>query len=153
MPPTSPAACALARRLLARAGTPTDAGHAPREPVAAAEWVARALAAELSRWLGPYGYHTLLARALADALHAHPALAAVRVRAPSDPTLEGLADAARTHGSDAVADAAAGLLAGVVDLLGRLIGEDMAAGLLERAVPVPNTTLDAERVANEESPS
>ena len=150
MPRTSSPARAAAQRLLARARTPAEGGSGPGDPIAAAEWVGRALAAELPRWFGPYGYHALLARALAEVVRTNSALAAVRVRGPSDPTLEGLADAARAHG-DAAAEGAAAVLARVIELLGRLIGEDMAVNLVEQAVA--STAPNVERVANEESPS
>ena len=151
MPSTSPNALAVARRLLARAGETGDAGNAFRDPVAAGEWVSRSLADSLSRWFGPYGYHALLTRALAQARDAHPVLAAVQVRSSSDPTLDGLADAAMTHGIDTIPDAIAAVLSAVIELLGRLIGEDMAVNLVEHAVPASLRQTD--RTDNEESPS
>ena len=134
MPPESPTVQALARRLLERAGT-TAAGSGAPDPVAAAELVTRALAAELSRWFGPYAYHALLMRALARARVDHPVLAAVRVRAQLEPDLDGLADGARTHGADAMTEGVVTVLTTLVQLLGRVIGEDMAVRLVDQAAP------------------
>ena len=142
MPPTSPTAVAVARRLLARAAETGAAGNAVRDPVAAGEWISRALADSLSRWFGPYGYHALLTRALTHARDAHPALAAVRVRSHSDPTLDGLADVAIAHGNSTTTEAFAAVLSSVIELLGRLIGEDMAVNLVEQAVPPWATQAD-----------
>jgi hypothetical protein len=137
--------------LLARANGPPVASDQPLEPLAAVEGVAGALAATLSRWFGPYGYHALLSRALAEATADHPALAAVRVRSPLDPTLEGLSDAARAHGSGATVDALTTVVAGIVELLGRLIGDDMAVNLVELAAPARSRT--TAHVDDKETPS
>lgn len=138
MHPTSPASRAVAERLLALAGAPNDAQPATPDPVVGAERVERALAATLSRWFGPYGYHALLTRALAAARPAHPALAEVRVRSPADPTLDGLSDAARAYGGQEALAGFTSVLAAVTELLGRLIGEDMAVHLMEQAVREPS---------------
>ena len=134
MQPISPASRAVAQRLLAMASTSSDARDESLDPVAGADRVGRALATTLSRWFGPYGYHALLSRALAVARQTHPALAQVRVRGPADPTLEGLSDAARAHGQQESVAAFTSVLAAVTELLGRLIGEDMAVQLMEQAV-------------------
>ena len=151
MAPTSPNALAVARRLLARAGEHRDAGDSLADPVAAGERVSRSLAESLSRWFGPYGYHAILTRALAEARDAHPALTAVRVRSSSDPTLDGLADAAMMHGTNTIPEAITAVLSAVIELLGRVIGEDMAVHLVEQAVP--SSVPRADRIDNEESQS
>ena len=134
MQPISPASRAVAERLLALARSPDHAQGEPPDPVVGAERIDQALAAMLSRWFGPYGYHALLSRALAVARQTHPALDRVRVRGPADPTLEGLSDAARAHGQQESVAAFTSVLAAVTELLGRLIGEDMAVQLMEQAV-------------------
>ena len=148
MPPTSPAANAAARRLLSAASAPPASGDA-RDPVAAADRVSADLADALARWFGPYGYHALLTRALAEARAEHPVLESVRIRTPLLPGLDGLADAAQTHGAAAVADGVVGLLAAVIDLLGRMIGEDMALPLVERSMeaPVPKVPDEPKRAS------
>jgi hypothetical protein len=99
----------------------------------------RAMGSTLTRWFGPYGYHALLARALAESRRVHPALAAVSVQGPTDPRLEGIANAAARYGAAATVDAVTDVAASVVELLGRLIGEDMAATLIDAVAPeLPN---------------
>lgn len=155
MPPPSPAATAVARRLLARAAAPASDGsetsgasHDPLDDRVAVAVLALARVAEiLARWFGPHGYHALLTRALAQARAAHPALAAVRICAPLTPLLDGLPEAAQAHGASVVTAGVAAVIAGVVDLLGRVIGDDMARHLLEAPMdratpngPPPSTT-------------
>jgi hypothetical protein len=135
MAPLSPVALSAAHRLLSRGRAAAVAQEASHGPLAVAEMVGRQLATTLSRWFGPYGYHALLTRALADALRSHPALGAVRVKSPTDPAIVGLADASAAHGIDATMEGVTTLLATMVDLLGRLIGEDLAMNLMEQAVP------------------
>ncbi|GJG85519.1 hypothetical protein tb265_07000 [Gemmatimonadetes bacterium T265] len=126
MSPPSPAADAVAHRLLAGAVAPAR--------------VLDTMGETLARWFGPYGYHALLTRALVQARAAHPALAAVRVRAPLTPVLDGLPDAAHAHGGPAVTAGVAAVIAGVADLLGRVIGDDMTRHLLEP--PMDRATRD-----------
>jgi hypothetical protein len=121
-----------ARRLIARE---QSGGTAPVD-AAPAEQVVRRLSDDLVEWFGPYATHALFTRALARARAEHPVLAAVRVGAPAKPNVEGLADSARTHGVGATAAAAVGLLAALVELLGRLIGDDLAITLVEQSVPL-----------------
>ena len=128
-----------------------DPGNATPDPVAAGEWVSRALADSLSRWFGPYGYHTLLTRALAQVREAHPAVAAIHVRSPSDPTLAGLAEAAAAHGTSTITDGITAVISAVIELLGRLIGEDMAVTLVEQAMLVSAPRV--EKIEHEESQS
>lgn len=130
MAPNPPAARALARKLLASA-TPAPPGD-PESALAAVSRVVRRLATELSRWFGPYGHHALLTRALVEARGDHPVLRSVLVGEPAEPYLVGLADAARAHGIDATLDGVEAVLAAFVDLLGRLIGEDLALAFVDR---------------------
>lgn len=135
MPPTSPAADAVARRLLAEALATSDASEGQsRDPVAAASRVLARLGDALARWFGPYGYFAVLSRALAQARVDHPALAEVVVRGPASAVLEGLPEAAHAHGAHATLEGITNVLAGVVDLLGRVIGEDLAPQLVERSM-------------------
>jgi hypothetical protein len=145
MPLLSPASRAAAQRLVARASESGDAGAS--DTVAHADRVYRAMGSTLTRWFGPYGYHALLARALAETRPAHPALAAASVKGATDPRLEGIANAATEYGVDATVDAMTDVAAAVVELLGRLIGEDMAARLIDAVVPelenAAGSTVDA----------
>ncbi len=139
MSPNSPAADALAHRLLAAASAAAVGG----DPVTVATRVLADIADTLARWFGPYGYHALLTRAVARAQPAHPVLATVRVHDLLTPVLDGLPEAATAHGVPAVHAAVAAVIAGVVDLLGRVIGDDMARNLLESLMltaPPPDAT-------------
>jgi hypothetical protein len=137
---TTPRAQNVARRLFMNPGLSATTGGDPgsdntAQTVAAAEQATRQLGDALTRWFGPYGYHALLTRALVDARSAHPVLAAVIVRSPLEPLLDGLADGARAHGNAAMTKGVTTVLATVIDLLGRLIGEDMALNLVEQSLP------------------
>lgn len=136
MPPTSPTASALALRLLAsaRAGAAPHAGRDAPDSVEAAARVGRHLAVELSRSFGPFGYHALVTRALVEARTAHPVLRAVQVGAPPAHDLDGLTDAARAHGAGAATAGVAAVLAALIDLLGRLIGEDLAVTFIDHTI-------------------
>jgi hypothetical protein len=85
----------------------------------------------LSRSVGSDGCHALFTRALAEARITHPALEQIQLRARLDPYIEGLTDSIAKHGDTATADALESLFAGVVTLLGRLVGDDMATRLVE----------------------
>jgi len=94
----------------------------------------------LTRWLGPYGVHALMTRALARVRPAHPALAGVAVAGRSGITgsplthLAGWGAVAREHGIAATMDAAAAVLASLGEQMGRLIGEELATTLLDQSV-------------------
>lgn len=89
---------------------------------------------ELSRWVGADGCHALFTRALAQATTDFPALGRIQLRARSEPYLEGVSEAIKAHGDDKTAEALQALLVRLVDLLGRLIGDDMATKLIDRSV-------------------
>jgi hypothetical protein len=143
MAPNSPAARRVALRLLARGGAPGAAASEGSDPVAATDETFRRLGGELTRWFGPFGYHALVSRALAEAKKDHPALDDVRVHSAQEPTLEGLAESIARHGSDAVTEGIIAMLMAFIDLLCRLIGEDMAFKLLDQPVPLHGPEADA----------
>jgi hypothetical protein len=89
---------------------------------------------ELSRWVGREGCHALFARALAEARKDQPALFQIRLEPRSDPYVEGVAESITAHGEPATVTALESVLAVLVDLLRRLIGNDMAAKLIERSL-------------------
>ena len=89
----------------------------------------------LSRWVGIEGSNALVARALARARADHPALSNVRYTSQSAVCLDGLAESARLHGAGAATDGVVAILTALIDLLGRLIGEDLAMRLVEQSVP------------------
>lgn len=130
-PPDSRTAEELARRLLAR-DTPGE--RDPDAVVAATEQAFGRVCANLSRWFGIDGTNALFARALVRAQTDHPALANVRYSRQSTVCLEGLAESAPIHGAEAVADGVAAILTALIELLGRLIGQDIALPLVERSL-------------------
>lgn len=88
---------------------------------------------ELSRWVGPYGCHALFTRALAEARTEYPPLGQIKLRAGSEPYIGGVAETVIAYGDTATAKALESMLVHLVELLGRLIGDDMATKLIERS--------------------
>lgn len=82
----------------------------------------------MRRWVGVEGYGALLHRAVADTLPQHPALHAV----PGLSLTASDAPFARRFGAEEVSAAMVALLDALMALLGRVIGDDLAAGLVER---------------------
>ena len=126
-----PPARQIAHRLInsrrsERAGGDTDA----RAAAAACDHLYR----ELSRWVGPDGCHALFTRALAQARTEYPALGQIQLRARSEPYIDGVAETIMAHGDAATAEALESMLVRLVELLGRLIGDDMAMKLIERSL-------------------
>ena len=127
MKPGSTAADESARRLWAGAGATSET---PEAIAAAAERLGTQLRRGLGRWIGTDGYYTLLERAAAATKAAHPTLNPVsyfRYGAPV--TLA----AVQAHGARAVVDGLVALLAALIELLGRIIGDEMARRLVEQA--------------------
>jgi len=133
MPSKSPNMRKVALRLLTRSGS-TGLGEGILESPAEAEQAFRLLAIELSRWFGFYGYHALLTRALAEARREHPVLATVQVRSATEPWFEPFPQVAGTHRVDSAIEGWVALLTGLLDLLGRVIGEDLAVKLVSQAM-------------------
>lgn len=84
-------------------------------------------------------------RALAQARAEHPALGKIQLRARSTPYVDGVAESIMAYGDAATAEALDSMLARLVELLARLIGDDMAIKLIERSLdaspgpgPTPN---------------
>lgn len=131
MPPETPSAQELTRRLLAREA----AGREPPDDAATAAGLAcERTYRELARWLGPAGCRALFVRALSRSRSEHPALAEIRVGDRSEPALDGVAQSIQLHGASAVALGLEALLVALLELLGRLIGDDMAARLVGESV-------------------
>lgn len=128
----------LTRRLVAREAAQGDAPDIAAAAYAACERAYRAL----SRWLGANGSHALFTRALAQTQAEHLLLRDIRVRTRSESGLEGVTESIQVHGAAAVAAGLESLLVALLELLGRLLGEDMAARLVEQSVP--NHTRDGE---------
>lgn len=115
-----------ARRLWARNGKVT----APEGVAAEVERVCAHLDAGLVRWIGSEGYRALLDRALGLARAEHPALNNVSCRPGEQPAVTA---AVRAHGAAEMAAGIVALLATLIELLGRVIGEELVVQLLEQA--------------------
>jgi hypothetical protein len=119
----------IARRVLARDpptvgdGTPEPAG-----PVLQRSWMR--VTDTLRDSMGEAGCAALLERALTHTEAAHPVLKDLRRYDTGDVRLDGIAGSVDAHGIEAVTAAAEALLAAVLDILTRLIGEDMAIRLI-----------------------
>jgi hypothetical protein len=130
--PDVPASRTLTQRLISFEAARNGA---PENTVAAAHAACERAYAELSRWLGSSGCHALFARAIIETREEHPVLRAVQLNERSDRALDGVQDGIDKAGAAAVARALEAMLSAVFDLLGRLIGPDMAARLLTQGVP------------------
>ena len=95
---------------------------------------------ELSRWVGLDGCHALFSRSLSEARTDFPALAQIEIRARSQPHIDGVAETIMARGDPATAEALEFMLERLVELLGRLIGDDMATKLIERSFSASERT-------------
>ncbi|MDB4882880.1 MAG: hypothetical protein JWL95_1646 [Gemmatimonadetes bacterium] len=132
--PSSTGVSALVQRLFVAATS--DAG----DDAALAEETERVCAnvgAGLSRWFGPYGSLALVTRALSGVQAAHTSLAEVTVTTSAltqGPTLTGLTESARVHGTAATTEGVLAVLTALINLIGRLIGDDLASRLFELSI-------------------
>jgi hypothetical protein len=118
----------LARRLIDLEG-----GGGANDPVS--EHAAKAcdrVYRDLSRWIGRDGCHALFTRALAQARSDHSLLDQVQLRPRSDRYLEVVPTAIMEYGNTAVNSALESMLVALIELLARLIGDDMATKLIEQ---------------------
>jgi hypothetical protein len=126
-----PAAQEIAHRLIISHRSKRAEGQsAARVAAAACDQLYR----ELSRWVGPDGCHALFTRALAQARTEYPALGQIQLRARSEPYIDGVAETIMAHGDPATAEGLEAMLVHLIELLGRLIGDDMAMKLIERSL-------------------
>jgi hypothetical protein len=94
--------------------------------------------ANLCDSVGDEGCSALFSRALARTESEHPALKEIRNLNNGTVHLDGVVASVEAHGVAPVATAIEALFATLVDVLGRLIGEDMAMKLLDHDLPVPS---------------
>jgi hypothetical protein len=128
------AAQQIARRLISTRRPEPPGGDSPaRNAAAACDYLYRTL----SRWVGPDGCHALYARALAQAANEYPALERIQLRPRSKPYIDGVPQTITEHGDGATAKAFESMLVRLVELLGRLIGDDMAMKLIEQSWAAP----------------
>ncbi|MEO7822180.1 MAG: hypothetical protein ABIS15_01130 [Gemmatimonadaceae bacterium] len=76
----------------------------------------------------------MFARAISEVRTDHPALAQIQLRPRSDPYVEGVAESIMARGDKATEAALESTVVILVDLLRRLIGNDMAMKLIERSL-------------------
>lgn len=132
MPGDLPPARRIAQRLIKGRGSQRPGEPTPARAAAAA---CTHLYRELSRWVGPDGCHALFTRARAQALAEHPALQEIQLRSRSEPYIDAVAETIMAHGDAATAVALERMIVHLVELLGRLIGDDMAEKLIEGSLP------------------
>src|SRR5918992_2575207 len=133
--PHSPAGREMARRLLARE---TSAALEPAMVAAALQRVCERVSANLRDAIGDDGRDALLTRALARTESDHPALKDFRKLNHGAIQLDGVVASVEAHGVVPVTAAIEAMLAALLDVLGRLIGEDMAMRLLDQDLAGPS---------------
>jgi len=89
---------------------------------------------DLARWVGFDGCHALFTRALAQSREEHPSLSTIQLFPRSTPYVLGVTETVAQNGSAKAADALEATLVSLIDLLGRLIGEEMTTNLIERGL-------------------
>ena len=124
--PSSSRSQEIARQLLASARV-SESGSASEPPSAAQlQQLCTRVTENLCDTIGRDGCMALLARALARTESAHPVLTTVRRITNGDIELDSVAAGAERHGVPAVTSGLEAMLAALTDILGRLIGDDMA---------------------------
>lgn len=132
----------FARRIVARE---LGANSGDAALLIAVERVCARVGESLSRLFGPYGSLALLTRALARAQTFEKSLSAITVSSAPVPSLRGFAESAGANGAQATAESAVALLAVLGDLIGRLIGADLALSLLEQGANGSSTAGDVQQ--------
>jgi hypothetical protein len=132
--PHSPAAQEIAHRLLA---WEMPAGGEPAMVAAALQQTLTRVSANLRDSVGDDGRDALLARAIARTESDYPALKDIRRLNNGAVHLDGVVTSVEAHGVAPVTAAIEALLAALVAVLARLIGEDMAMRLLDHDLSEP----------------
>jgi hypothetical protein len=126
------AAQAITQDMIAREARHQDSAGAR---ATAAHTICERLHLELSRWVGADGCHALFARALSQVEASWPALESILLHWRTLPRLEGVPEAIQTHGADVIASALEATIVAVIELLQRLVGNDIALLLVKRSSP------------------
>lgn len=136
--PTPLNADLVAQDLLASIGLSTASttgaisNSQPIAPLVVNAWHVMGVA--LVQWCGPFAYYAVLARAVRLAQVAVPAVEQLRVLAPPAVTLEGFEDIKATHGDALLLAGVHALLAAVITILDRVIGEELAIRVVSDAL-------------------
>jgi hypothetical protein len=117
----------------------------PDAVAAGADRLWSGLNVRLGRWIGASGYHALLNRALVVARAEHACLHDLSCGGAEASMV---AMTARTHGAGEVAESMVTVATVLIDLLGRIVGEDMAIHLVNQVTtPSPNGNGNGEHPA------
>lgn len=127
------ASAQFARRLLVRDGAPE--GGEQRGSDEALQRTCARVCSNLRDTMGDDGCTALLARALARTEAKHPALTTIRRINRGNIAIDNVADGVETHGVAATTAAVEALLTALIDVLGKLIGDDMAIRIMELGAP------------------
>jgi hypothetical protein len=139
-PSTSPQ---LARRLLDREAALLRDSN-PEKVGAALTRTCLYVSENLRDSLGEAGWAALLARALARTEADHPALKGIRRQNEDDIDLDCVIASVAAHGVASATAAFEALLAALIEILGRLVGEDMAVRLIDHDARWPLTGGEAQ---------
>jgi hypothetical protein len=140
MPHNSASATEAARRLWVRyAGDEATAAGLATD----SERLFSELGTRVARWVGAEGFRVLSGRALRQAQAARPALGDLP---DCGRDVGAVVSAVRTHGAPKVAVGMITVIATLIELLGRIIGEEMAVRLVEQTgAPSPREELSIPR--------
>jgi hypothetical protein len=133
MPHNSASATEAARRLWVRyAGDEATAEGLATD----SERLFSELGTRVARWVGAEGFRVLWGRALTLAQAGHPALGKL---SDSEWGKQAVVSAVQAHSARQVAAGIISVLATLIDLLGRIIGQEMAVRLVEQTgAPSPS---------------
>jgi hypothetical protein len=123
----SAAATEVARRLWQRA---VGDSNTPEDVAVAATHMCTGLRVGLTRWVGTMGYRALIDRALLLVRAEHPALGSLSCHGEEEPVTT---VTVRAHSAAEVATGMVALVTALVELLGRILGEEMAVRLVEQS--------------------
>lgn len=123
MPPSSQE---IARWLLALERAPGASKGQEAATASQLQQLCTRVTGNLADTMGGDGCTALLARALARTERAHPVLTSIRRISNGDIVLDSVAAGVESHGLAAATSGLEALFAALTDILGRLIGEDMA---------------------------
>jgi len=104
----------------------------PEAVAAGADRLWSGLSIRLGRWIGASGYQALLNRALGIARSEHACLSGLSCGGEEAAMV---AMTARTHGAGEVAESMVSVTTGLIGLLGRIVGEEMAIHLVNQVTP------------------
>jgi len=126
----------MERALAEHALAAEEARDAANDPVQAAERVILSLRDRLVLWFGPDGFQALLGRALHRVQGQHPQLSVVRAVEGDDHPLYELRQAQREPAADAAnREAVLALIAGMLEVLTKLVGGDLVTRLVHQIWP------------------